>query len=35
MTLIPEQPLRRAVRDDVTGPEVPGAEPERERVFAA
>jgi hypothetical protein len=33
--LIPEQPLRRAVRDDVTRPEAPGADAERERVLAA
>jgi hypothetical protein len=33
--LIPEQPLRRAVRDDVTRPEAPGTDAERERVLTA
>jgi MFS family permease len=35
VTLIPEQPLRRAVRDDVTQPEAPGVDAERERVLTA
>jgi len=34
VTLIPEQPLRRAVRDDVTQPETP-ATGEHDRVLAA
>jgi hypothetical protein len=34
VALIPEQPLRRAVRDDVGRPEAPATE-EHERVFAA
>jgi hypothetical protein len=34
VTLIPEQPLRRAVRDDVTRPEAPTTS-EQDRVLAA
>ena len=35
VNLIPEQPLRRAVRDDVTRPEAPAVDAERERVLTA
>src|SRR4051794_24797270 len=35
VALIPEEPLRRSVRDDVTRPETPETEAERDRVLAA
>jgi Major Facilitator Superfamily len=35
VALIPEEPLRRSVRDDVTRPESPEPEAERDRVLAA